>query len=322
MNITNNLGINLALSVWLLHDEYDYISDPNYISATRLMKPIRQLVLAARVPPEQRTLDVADLIPSAIGHSLHDSIEKAWKVGYRRSLRLLGYPDKIIDRVAINPTNEEVENNSDIIPIYLEQRAKKSINGFTIGGKFDLVAEGIVHDNKSTSAYTWLYGGRDKEHQLQGSIYRWLNQDKIAEEFIRICYIFTDWQKATAKQNPNYPQNRLATKDILLLSVEDTEKWIVAKLNQFITYKDADQDAIPECTDDELWRSEPVFKYYSDPTKTTGRSTKNFEDLASANSFKAEKGGKGIVITVIGEPKRCGYCDVYSICKQKDRYFE
>lgn len=320
MQITNSTGINLALAVWLLHDEYDYVNEPNYISATRLMKPLRHLVLPSRIKEEDRTADVADYISTALGHSLHDSIEKAWKVGYKNSLKLLGYPDKVIERIRINPSKEDLLEDQEIIPIYLEQRAKRVINGYTIGGKFDMVAEGIVHDNKSTSAYTWLYGGRDEEHQLQGSIYRWLNPDKITADFIRICYIFTDWQKATAKQNPDYPQSRVATKDIPLLSLEETEKFILGKIALFEKYKDTPESSLPECTDEELWRAPPQYKYYSDPTKTNGRSTKNFDNAADARAFQADKGGKGIVITVVGEPKRCGYCAAYPICTQKDKY--
>ena len=320
MKITNESGINLALAVWLLHDEYDYVNQPNYISATRLMKPLRQLVLPQRTPPEEQTADVADYISRALGHSLHDSIEKAWKKGYKRSLTLLGYPDAVINKVRINPTAEEMKADDSIVPIYLEQRAFRSLGGYTIGGKFDMVAEGIVHDNKSTSAYTWVYGGRDEEHQLQGSIYRWLNPDKITADFIRICYIFTDWQKASAKTNPNYPQSRVATKDIPLLSVEETEKWLLAKIALYNQYKDTPEDKLPECTDEELWRSEPQYKYYSDPTKTTGRSTKNFDSMADARMFQADKGGKGVILTIQGEPKRCGYCEAFNNCTQKDKY--
>jgi hypothetical protein len=320
MSITNTSGINLALAVWLLHDEYDYVDIPNYISATRLMKPLRQIILPSRVPPEKRTQDVQDFIARALGHSLHDSIEKAWKKGYKRSLKMLGYPESLIERVRVNPTPEEAAEEG-CIPVYLEQRATRELDGHIIGGKFDMVAEGIVHDNKTTSAYTWLYGGRDSEHQLQGSIYRWLNPDKITSDFIRICYIFTDWQKATAKQNPNYPQSRVATKDIPLLSLEETEHWLRNKLSVVKMYGSFSEDKLPECTDEELWRSAPQYKYYSDPTKTTGRSTKNFDSMNEAKMFQVEKGGKGVIIPVLGEPKRCGYCEAYDVCSQKDKYF-
>jgi hypothetical protein len=318
--ITNNGDISLALAVWILHDEYDYVNEENYISATRLMRPLRQLVLPNRIPEPQRRLpDVEDFIPSALGKSLHDSIEKAWVKGYAKILKSLGYTDDLISHVRINP--EEPEEGT--IPIYLEQRSTRqvTVNGrvYTVGGKFDMVMEGIVQDNKSTTAYTWLYGGKDDDYRLQGSIYRWLNPDKITEDFIRINFIFTDWKKADARSNPNYPQRRVMHKDIPLLSLDETDAWIRAKLTQVQKYMKAPQEQIPECTDEELWRSDPKFKYYSDPAKVGGKSTKNFDTLAEANAHLAEK-AKGIVITVPGEVKRCGYCDAYDICQQKDRY--
>lgn len=321
MKITNNTGVPLGLAVWLVHDEYDYINQPNYISVTTLMKPLRQVILAKRVDWTKKSPDVADMISRALGHSLHDSIEKAWIKGYQRSLALLGYSEHVIKRVLVNPTPEELAAIEDPIPVYLEQRAFRKIGKWTVGGKFDMVAEGIVHDNKSTSAYTWVFGGRDDEHKLQGSLYRWLNEDKITEDYIRINYIFTDWQKAQARQNPKYPQSRLAAKDIPLLGVKDTEQWIVRKLELIEKFWDAPEDKIPECTPEDLWMSDPAYKYYSDASKTSGKSTKNFTSMSDARKHMAEKANKGIIITVPGEPKRCGYCDAYDICTQKNRYF-
>lgn len=322
MQITNNGGVPLSLAVWAVNDEYDHVNEPNYISATRLMKPLRHIILPARVPPQQQTADVEDYISSALGKTLHDGVEKAWTKNYEVNLRKLGYPQAVIDRVKINPTPEELK--ADTIPVYLEQRAirKITVNGveYALGGKFDMVAEGIVHDVKSTTSYTWLYGTKDDDYCLQGSIYRWLNPEKITEDFIRIAFIFTDWAKAQAKQNPNYPQKRLLYKDIPLMSLEETENWIKNKIALVQRYKDSPESEIPECTDEELWRSDPKYKYYSDPTKTSGRSTKNFDSPVEARQFMAEKGGKGIVITVPGEVKRCGYCDAAPVCKQKLKY--
>ena len=325
MNVTNTTDINLPLAVWLMHDEYDYIDKPNYISATSLMKPLRHLVLPQRVPKELKEApDVQDYIPSALGSSLHAAIERAWTDGHAQSLKALGYPEKVIDRVLVNPTDEELAQVEDPIPIYLEQRAFRDIdvNGttFTVGGKFDMVTAGIVQDVKSTTAYTWVYGGKDEDYKLQGSIYRWLNPDKITEDYIRINFIFTDWQRAAAKGNPNYPQSRVAYKDIPLMTLEETEAWIHAKLAQLLKHRNSDEKFLPECSDHELWMSDPQFKYFADPTKTTGRSTKNFETLLEANKFMSEK-GKGVVITVPGEPKRCGYCAGFPICSQKNKYF-
>jgi hypothetical protein len=270
-------------------------------------------------------------VARALGHSVHDSIEKSWTKGYQRSLKLLGYPDEIIERVRINPTDEEVRNSNYIIPVYLEQRGFRPFMGYTIGGKFDMVAEGIVQDNKSTSVNTWLFSSRDNEHQLQMSLYRWIDAHRpsiglprrITEDFGRINYIFTDWSKMMARNNPKYPK-RVEEKEIWLLSLEETEEWVRNKLSLIQHYRDTPEHLLPECTDEELWRSAPRYKYFSDPEKAkdpTARSSKNFDDLGEAHRHMAEK-GKGTVITVPGEVKRCEYCPAFDGCTQKDRYFQ
>lgn len=319
--ITNNSDIPLALAVWLMHDDYDYINDKDYISATKLLKPLKELILSSRVPPEAVQIDVSDLIASALGKSIHASIEKAWISNYKHALTQLGYPEQVIKNVLINPNDDELELNKNAIPIYLEQRSIKEIAGKKVGGKYDFVAEGILHDFKSTSAYAWVHGTNDLDYCIQGSIYRWLNPEKITQDFIRVTFVFTDWQKVQANSNPKYPSSRLKHKDIPLMSLAETEQFIKNKLEQFKKYFNAPEKDIPECTPTELWLSDSVYKYYSNPDKTDGRATKNFSSLAEAQAYKATKGkGKGVIITVKGEAKKCGYCNGAPVCLQKEKY--
>jgi len=325
MKVTNEHDVSLALAVWLLYDEYDYVDNPKYISATTLLKPLKQIVMKHRVNFSEQSIDVMDFTATSMGSGLHDSIEKAWHNGHKAALKKLGYPQRVIDAVKINPTKEDFIANPDLIPVYIEQRGTRVINGWTVGGKFDIVTEGLLQDFKSTSTYSWVAGSRDEEHKMQGSIYRWIHPDKIKEDVIRINYIFTDFMKYMAANNPKYPARRIMHKDIPLLSEERTEQWIANKLGLIDKYWDAPESEIPECTDEELWRSDPQFKYFSDPTKVDvpgARSTKNFEDMASARIFMAEKGGKGAIKVVEGQVKRCEYCAVASICKQRERYFQ
>lgn len=334
--ITNLTGISLAMAVWAVNDDYDYQNQENYISVTTLMKPIRQIVLPRRVKAEDREdPDVIDLISRALGNSIHDSVEKAWVKNYAKNLRKLGTPQSVIERVLVNPTDEELvafrqENEGKIEPIvvYVEQRAMKQVKTarrvWTVGGKFDMVTDGIVNDTKTTTAYTWLYGGKDDDYSQQGSLYRWLNPGKIYEDFVRINFLFTDWQKSSAKTNPNYPQARVEFKDIPLKDITEVDKWVVDKLEQIERYMAVPEDQIPKCSDADLWLSDPVFKYYLKPETAMagGRATKNCESMAEAREYMAGKGGRGTIITVKGSPKRCGYCDAFPICTQKDEYEE
>lgn len=335
MKITNNSGISLPLAVWLIHDEYDYVDLPNYISVTTLMKPLKQIILPNRIPAEQRQADVADFIARKLGNAIHDSIEQAWVRGANRALRLLGYTDDVISRIFINPITEQRVNNPDMIAVYLENRAFREIeiNGvtYTIGGKFDMVADGILNDNKSTSAWGYVKGTRQDEHKLQMSLYRWIDAQRtdgeaprVTSDVCNVNYIFTDWQKALAKTVQGYPKERVDQTTLPLLSLQETEAWIRSKLSSVITHQNTPEPDMPPCTDEELWRSAPSYRYFSDPAKATtpgARSTKNFDTKHEADAFKAQQ-GKGIVVTKLGEVKACGYCAAFDACKQKDQYFQ
>lgn len=325
MRLTNIHGISLPLAVWLLHDEYDYIDDPNYISATSLLKSTRQLVLSRRVNQEDREIDISAFLASRMGTAVHDSQEKAWRVSGKQAMKKLGYPASVYENIAINPTEEQIAANPSIIPVWIEQRSFKemTVNGvtFKIGGKFDMVLQGRLFDTKTTSVYAYILGKKDADYAWQGGIYRWLNPELVTSEHIFIQFVFTDWQKARARGDENYPQTKAIEYPVELPSLEDTEAFIRSKLTEVMKYKDAPDEEIPQCTDKELWRGETVYKYYADPAKTQGRSTRNFDDKSEAHAFMASKGGKGVVVAVVGDVKACEFCPAFSICKQKDLYY-
>lgn len=313
MIIANNKNIPFVLQVWLAADNYDYQVGDKYLSATTLLRSPRQIILERRVDTSGLTADIEDSIARTMGNAIHEGIESAWMHNLPQSLKVLGQ-ESIKDMFTINPKPEEDLTNK--IPVYIEQRTSKEIDGFTIGGKFDFVADGVLHDFKTTSVYSYIHGDRVKEYKLQGSIYRWLNQDKIKNDFIRICYIFTDWSKAEASRNPEYPQCRCLAKEYELLSVADTEQWIKNKLAVLSKYWDAPDSEIPECTDEELWLTPTQYKYYTNPDNT--RATKNFDVYGDAIAFQRSK-GKGVVITVPGAPQHCNYCSAAPICQQRKR---
>lgn len=315
----NTTDIPLSLAVFLATDNYDYSNEATHISATSLLKSVRQLILSSRVPTEDAGIDLGNMISSRMGSAIHDAIESAWVDADKRekALQLLGYPKSVINRIRINPSKEELQTNEDIIPVYLELRSKREIDGFTVSGKFDFVAEGRVEDFKTTSTYTVMNNTKDADYILQGSIYHWLNPEIITSDTMAIQFIFTDWSAAKARTDPNYPQKRFQTRVFNLLSLQETESYIRKKLALISKYWNADAKDIPECTDAELWRSEPVWKYYKNPEKLS-RSTKNFDSKQEAYIRLAEDGGVGIIKEVPGQVVACKYCSAFTACNQKD----
>ena len=311
----NTSSVPLSLAVFLASDFYDHDQDENTISATALIKPLRQIVLSARVPEDMTPVDLVNLVPSRMGSAIHDAIERSWKDNYPNALASLGYPKRVIEKIRINPKPEELTDG--VIPIYMEQRAKKTVGKFTVTGKYDFIGDGRVEDFKSTSTYTATNNTNDEKYIWQGSIYRWLNPQIITKDEMAIQFIFTDWSKAKAMADPKYPQQRIQQRILPLKSIQETDAFVTRKLNQIEQYWGATEEQLPPCTDTDLWRSEPVFKYYKNPEKRA-RSTKNFDNRHDAQLRYIEDGSVGIVVEQPGQVTACKYCPAFAVCSQKD----
>ena len=153
---TNKYNISLALAVFLIDDQYDYDDRPNSVSATGLIRPLRQLVLSMQNKTLQKEVDISDLVASRMGTAIHDGCEKAWsnRNNIAQALEILGASENAIDRLVINPQSTVDE---DQIPIYVEQRTEKEIDEYIITGKYDLILYGILNDYKSTSTYNYIF---------------------------------------------------------------------------------------------------------------------------------------------------------------------
>lgn len=302
---TNKTGLSLPIAVWALMDNYNYDSRDNIISASTLLKPTRQIVLGRKYKDCDKEIEASDLIASSMGTALHDSVEKAWKnrdktIGLLESLNYL-QAEKIYDDVV------------------LEKRTEKEINGYIISGQFDIAFNGHVCDIKSTSVWSYIFGSKEKDYINQMSIYRWLNQDIITEDKAYVEYIFTDWSQVKALQDSQYPQARTHTLEVTLMSLEDTEKFIIDKLADIDKFMALPDKHLILCSDDELWRSEDSWKAYKPNAKTGkinyARASKVFDNEKYAVAYQSLTKGTEVKLFK-GEVKRCKYCNYTNICNQ------
>lgn len=315
---TNNTGLSLFAQVFLATDWYD--KKEAGLSVTTLIKPIRQTVLARRVPVEAQIQDIINNVASANGSAIHDGYERAWKnPDLPTVLALLGMPAGAIKKIRVNPSAAEVAAGG-IIPCYTEIRSSMVIRGVKVSGKFDFCGDGVIEDLKNTSTYKYM-NTDGADYIYQGSMYRLLNQDKVKKDFMNLTFNFTDWNKRDSFMKPDkYPQQKTLTKKYNLIPVVDTLAWAEGRVDLLLSNMGKPEAELPFCTDNELWRSDPVYKFYSDPSKANvpgARSTKNFETRREADAWQAEK-GKGIVVEKPGEVKACLYCAGFYACTQKD----
>lgn len=324
MKYTNINNISLPLAMWLADDTYSGSNSLNKktISATTLIKPLKQAVLSYFAP--EMEADIVSFLASRKGTAVHDAVELTLKSGnYKRSLLRLGYDQEYVDRVRINPTQEELKAFPDTIAIYSEIRREKQVMDWTVTGEFDLVVNGQVRDIKNTKTYAYTKGTNDDKYIKQGSIYRWIFPDIITKDTMAIDFIFDDWSAVRANSN-DYPPTPIIGKEFDLLSPLATHNMIVNRLLDIEKYTSMDlndiEDQLPPCSDEELWRTPSEFKYYANVGAV--RATKaGFETFGEAMTYmQTEKGGKGEVREIKGQVKACLYCKAFPICKQKNSY--
>lgn len=314
--LKNEANLPLPLQMFLVNYRYNpqssNFNDP-IISASSFTRSTRYIIceLISRYPDKFphydvniiQDLDLQHKISSTIGSAVHTGIEDSIN-NYERNLELLGYDKKFIDRVCINPT----EPSPDKINIYTEKRVFKQVDNFVVSGQFDCVIDGELHDYKTTSTYVYMSGVNVDKFILQGSIYRWLNQDLITSDYIVIDYIFTDWSSRGKFSNKDYPEYKAMSVKYPLLSIYETEKFIKEKLNKVVRYWNTKIEDIPCCSQELTNNGKSVFKFYKTGFIEGKKSTKNFDSFSEAMLYKQKNGGIGDIIEVKPKIYPCIYC--------------
>lgn len=303
--MNNEKNVSLPLQVWCVDNTYSGEKSNKSISCTELLKPIKCFILSRKA--DNSTGDVLDSWKAQMGTSIHSGIASAWASRYKENLKKLGFTDKYINAIKINP--ETVEKGD--IPVYIENRISKELLGWTITGQYDMIMDGQLIDFKSTSTFTYETKNKDKDYIYQGSIYKWLEDKKITEDTIAINFIFTDWKESKVNTTPGYPNSPLLEYKLPLIEKTQITTFILDKLTRL---NDAlSSGNIPDCTKEEMQWTESTFAYYSG--STTGRATKVFTTMHDALKHKVDK-GKGTVIERLGKPRRCMYCAGKDLCNQ------
>jgi len=287
MKFSNKLNLPNYLCEWLAADDYDYIIEPLTLSTTTLMKPIRVFWLSSRYG-DKFEIDYSDLIASRLGNAIHDSVERIETPNVSKEKRVI----------------RELE-----------------IDGVTysISGKYDVLVnkdnKWILRDIKTTSVWAFIYGGKDIDYQKQLSIYRWLlSKECTVEDVAFIDFIFTDWQATKAKLEENYPKQRIfAGYRIPLMSLQETEQYLIARLKEFYKNKDVPDNDLPFCNPEELWATSDTFAVIKPGAK---RALKVCDSNQEAIDYINEKSIKADIEKRPGKAKRCRYCACRNWCNQ------
>lgn len=323
---SNHHQLPLSIALWLITDDYKGGSDdPKTISVTALLRSPRQIILSQRVAalnkaaanepkaPSPVLMDVMDKYASRDGQAFHKAIEDAWldEDRAKANLQLLGIPASIANRLKVNPQTLE----KDTVPVYLEQRTQKEIGGWIITGAFDFVMDGQIQDFKRTSTFSYTAKRNDEKYTLQGSMYRWLNPQIVTKDSMAIVFLFKDWTMFKVNQE-GYPSKPIDVRLFPLKSIHQTEQFILEKIRLIEHFADTPEPELPYCTDDDLWKDEPKYKYYKSGVVGT-RSTRTYDTMAEARKKFYEDGSVGLIVPTKMKAKACIYCAAAPICSQR-----
>lgn len=320
VELTNNSNIPLSVAVFLASNSYDFTPKEKSLSATDLNRSIRQVILRNRMSASKdygnEAIDIMSLVKSKNGTAIHDGIERVWldEPTRNKALKNLGYSDNIISKIVVNPDPTTV--TMEQIPVYMEIRKSIEIDGWTISGKFDFVAEGGLTDFKSTSTFTYEKQTNVDKYKVQGSIYKLIHSDIITKDYLTIVYWFTDWSQNKSLSSPKYPQSPIFPQKINLMSENETKGFIRNFIRQLEEHENTPEEDLPYCSSKELWQDEPSYKYYRDPMKRT-RSTKNFDNFYEAQKQFIKDGSVGLVVEAPAKVRACAYCPAAAICSQR-----
>jgi hypothetical protein len=205
-----------------------------------------------------------------------------------------------------------------------EKRLFAELDGHRISGQQDLLVDGIIHDWKTSSAWSAVFNPEGKiEWETQLNMYRWLAQKNGYEiKGLQVNSILRDWVvRKGNEQDSNYPKIPVQIYKIEMWPLEKTEAYMRERIKLHIAAKELPDDKLPECTDDETWAKPGKVALMKNDNK---RALQLFPTLEAANNAKAvlERTTKDKYRTEnrVGTYPRCdNYCPVAQWCWQLKR---
>lgn len=288
MSVTNRHGLPQTLVNLAMRDTYT--RGAAHISVTELIGSPRIRIMRGRHKGEI-VQDVSEMLWSLIGRALHTVVEHG--------------------------------ADEDHIP---EERLFLEVNGWKVSGGIDLQVTNrdvdgnpisvALSDYKFTSAWAVMNVKPDWERQLNCYAHLVEQVKGVPVTGLSINAIIRDWSRREAARKPEYPQAAAQVVPIRLWSTEERASYIKRRveMHQDAERRDAWQEDLPLCTDEERWFAPGKLAVVKDGRV---RALKLFEanETEQAEAYAAENKAK--VEVRPGENKRCDtFCPVSQWCEQ------
>ena len=280
MIITNKWGLPKSLERAIKNDGYTGPGkDSSMVSVTTLIGPPKIHYLKKKYW-DKISEDIVDNIWRFFGTASHEAVRKG-------------------------------EGNNSLA----EQRIEKEINGVKVSGAFDLYEadEQIILDYKFTSAFTAVYNPNGKpEHIKQLNIYKYLLEGcGFPVKELKIVMILRDWSESKYVPGGNYPEIPVKVIDIPIMSKDEIEQYLKDRTELFKSCANLEDDKLPDCTDEEMWKSPTKYAVMKKNRKT---AVKIYDTEKDAKAATPDDGDHYVEVRK-GENKRCQkYCPVNKWC--------
>ena len=286
MILTNKNNIPRAFLRAIDIKEAAYNKGDAKYSVTGLMKSPRQLHLARKYWKEIEE-DYSDKLDSWIGHLMHKALNEMESEGV------------------------------------LTERLSEEFCGVLVSGETDHYnpRKKRIRDYKYTSVYSWIYEGRNQDYEIQTNKYGYLFRSKGYDvKTLEICYFFKDWKRSEAQNNPKYPPTKILIKKFPIWDFNASKEYIESRVLLMESTEHLSEDDLPECTPDEKWQSESVWKIFKKDGKKAIRGGVFDSELEAETrliELRNEKPKDTFRIEELpGEAKKCLYwCNVSKFCK-------
>ncbi len=281
MTITNKLGLPEG---FVRACETSQHNEPGSLSATTLLKGIKEIVLTKRHWEELED-DVANRVWAIWGSAVHAILE-------------IETPDT-----------------------FVEESVSADVNGIKVTGRMDCYdpKNEILYDYKTASVWKVMYREFD-DWKKQGLIYAWLlKQSGFGVKKCRFIAMLKDHSKSKAKYDKTYPQapTFVYEFDVTEKDLAEIGEFIQNKVGFYKLYDLAEDDAIPPCTEAERWAKPTTWAVMKPGRKAAVRlcdtkaDAENMASLTPGLYVEERKGTDGKC------PEYCSCCEFCHYWKSK-----
>ena len=303
---TNNSNIPKELAIFAVYQSAQYDgkpTTPTNLSVSDFLVPMRKLLYKVTQPVIDKPTDVAYIMKSAKGTSMHSGLEAAleWYGGYTQEIR----SETVVDGVTISGKFDLIDQSTMTI------KDLKNVSNFAYKKLMQDMEKLQTMDNSLTLHEKLVAIPTYTKYQLQLSMYKWLNKHLPLKPWGDIIFSLNDGGGLERYPIDNFHRFPL----ILEEEIDEFVKTHIATMKQHLA-----DGTMPYCSDQDRGKSDGEWKLQR-VSPTTGKLAtvrgSKFNNPADLADF-IRKSGKPGDVESITEPTYvlCNYCQFQSICDQ------